>query len=219
MMYVRFLLSLRNVEDLLHERGSDVSHETIRFCWNRFGPMFAAEIREKRIDGMRAFSNWRWHVDEVFVKINGVRHYLWRAVDNKGEVLEAVVTRRRLRKAAFKFLRKRTQSGARRRSWSMWESLHRLTRCLESSRSILLAVIRGPPGPPPWLPRWHDSNTLRSGKSAFFDLGAEAVESTCSMLRLRHRPVHRDHVARMSLYHRVRELRSAQSRASMMAAS
>jgi putative transposase len=113
MMYVRFLLSLRNVEDLLHERGSDVSHETIRFCWNRFGPMFAAEIREKRIDGMRAFSNWRWHVDEVFVKINGVRHYLWRAVDNEGEVLEAVVTRRRLRKAASKFPRKRTHSRAR----------------------------------------------------------------------------------------------------------
>ena len=106
MMYVRFPLSLRNVEDLLHERGIDVSHETVRFWWNRFGPMFAAEIRRRRVDRMRAFSNWQWHVDEVFVKINGERHYLWRAVDHEGEVLEAVVTKRRNKKAALKFLRK-----------------------------------------------------------------------------------------------------------------
>ena len=106
MMYLRFPLSLRNVEDLLHERGIDVSHETIRFWWLRFGPKFAAEIRRKRVDRMRAFSNWRWHVDEVFVKINGERHYLWRAVDHEGEVLEAVVTKRRNKKAALKFLRK-----------------------------------------------------------------------------------------------------------------
>ncbi len=89
MMYVRFPLSLRNVEDLLHERGIDVSHETIRFWWNRFGPMFAAEIRKKRVQQLRSYSNWQWHLDEVFVKINGERHYLWRAVDHEGEVLEA----------------------------------------------------------------------------------------------------------------------------------
>jgi putative transposase len=106
MMYVRFPLSLRNVEDLLHERGIEISHETVSFWWNRFGPMFAAEIRRKRIDRMRAFSSWRWHVDEVFVKINGERHYLWRAVDHEGEVLEAVVTKRRNKRAALKFLRK-----------------------------------------------------------------------------------------------------------------
>jgi putative transposase len=106
MLYVRLPLSLRNVEDLLHERGIDVSYETVRFWWRRFGPMFAAEIRRKRIDRLRAFSNWRWHVDEVFVKINGERHYLWRAVDHEGEVLEAVVTKRRNKKAALKFLRK-----------------------------------------------------------------------------------------------------------------
>ena len=76
MMYVRFPLSLRNVEDLLHERGIEVSHETIRFWWNRFGPIFAAEIRKKRMDRMRAFSGWRWHLDEMFVKINGEGHYL-----------------------------------------------------------------------------------------------------------------------------------------------
>ncbi len=91
MMYVRFPLSLRNVEDLLHERGIDICHETVRYWWvNRFGPMFAAEIRRKRVHKMRAYSNWQWHLDEVFVKINGERHYLWRAVDHEGEVLEVL---------------------------------------------------------------------------------------------------------------------------------
>ncbi|KPP83099.1 MAG: IS6 family transposase [Oceanicaulis sp. HLUCCA04] len=106
MMYVRFPLSLRNVEDLLHERGIDVSHETVRFWWNRFGPKFAAQIRKKRADRMRAWPQWQWHLDEMFVKINGVTHYLWRAVDHEGEVLEAYVTKRRDRHAALKFLRK-----------------------------------------------------------------------------------------------------------------
>jgi len=106
MMYIRFPLSLRNVEDLLHERGIDISHEAVRFWWNRFGPMFAAEIRRNRASRMRAHSNWRWHMDEVFVKINGETHYLWRAVDHEGEVLESYVTKRRDRKAALKFIRK-----------------------------------------------------------------------------------------------------------------
>ena len=106
MMYVRFPLSLRNVEDMLHERGIDISHETVRFWWNRFGPLFAAEIRRSRVRRMRAYSNWQWHLDEVFVKINGELHYLWRAVDHEGEVLESYVTKRRDRKAALKFLRK-----------------------------------------------------------------------------------------------------------------
>ena len=106
MMYVRFPLSLRNVEDLLHERGIEVSHETVRFWWNRFGPMFAAEIRRKRVERMKAYSLWQWHLDEMFVKINGKKHYLWRAVDHEGEVLESFVTKTRDRKAALKFLRK-----------------------------------------------------------------------------------------------------------------
>ena len=105
-MYVRYPLSLRNVEDLLHERGIDICHETVRFWWNRFGPLFAAEIRKKRVQQLRAHSNWQWHLDEVFVKINGETHYLWRAVDHEGEVLESYVTKRRDRKAALKFLRK-----------------------------------------------------------------------------------------------------------------
>lgn len=68
--------------------------------------MFAAEIRRKRVQQLRAFSKWKWHVDEVFVKVNGKRHYLWRAVDHEGEVLEAVVTKRRNKRAALKFLKK-----------------------------------------------------------------------------------------------------------------
>ena len=71
MLYVRFPLSLRNVEDLLHERGIDICHETVRYWWNRFGSLFAAEIRRKRVQQMRAYSNWQWHLDEVFVKVNG----------------------------------------------------------------------------------------------------------------------------------------------------
>jgi putative transposase len=105
MMYIRFPLSLRNVEDLLHERGIDICHETVRFWWNRFGPMFASEIRKRRVEGLRS-SQWRWHLDEVFVKINGERHYLWRAVDHEGEVLESFVTKTRDMKAALKFLKK-----------------------------------------------------------------------------------------------------------------
>jgi len=105
MMYVRFPLSLRNVEDLLHERGVEISHETVRFWWHRFGPLFAAEIRKRRVEGMKS-SHWRWYLDEVFVKINGERHYLWRAVDHEGEVLESFVMKTRDKKAALKFLKK-----------------------------------------------------------------------------------------------------------------
>jgi putative transposase len=106
MMYVRYPLSLRNVEDLLAERGIGISHETVRFWWNRFGPMFAAEIRKRRVAHMRGYPQWRWHLDEVFVKINGKLCYLWRAVDHEGEVLEAVVTARRDNAAALKLLKR-----------------------------------------------------------------------------------------------------------------
>ena len=106
MLYVRYPLSLRNVEDLLHERGIEVSHETVRFWWNRFGPMFAAEIWRKRVNKMRSLPHWRWHLDEVFVKINGITHYLWHAVDHEGEVLEAYVSKKRDCKAALNFFGK-----------------------------------------------------------------------------------------------------------------
>ncbi len=106
MMYVRFPLSLRQVEDLLHERGIDICHETVRAWWNRFGPTFAAEIRKKRSARMRGTLQWRWHLDEVFVRINGKVRYLWRAVDHEGEVLEVFVTKRRNSEAALTFLKK-----------------------------------------------------------------------------------------------------------------
>ena len=106
MMYIRFPLSLREVEDMLHERGIDICHETVRAWWNRFGPMFAAEIRKKRVAAHRNWTQWRWHLDEVFVRINGETYYLWRGVDHEGEVLEVFVTKKRDYKAALRFLRK-----------------------------------------------------------------------------------------------------------------
>jgi putative transposase len=105
MMYVRYPLSLRQVEDLVFERGIDICRETVRFWWNRFGPMFADEIRKRR-NRDRSYSLWRWHVDEVFVRINGQAHYLWRAVDHEGEVLDVFATKRRDRRAALKFLKR-----------------------------------------------------------------------------------------------------------------
>ena len=101
-MYVRYPLSLRNVEDLLFERGIDICHEPVSFWWNRFGPLFAAEIRRRRVNCMRGFRHWRWHLDEVFVKINDERHYLWRAVDHEGEILESHVTTKRDKSRGFK---------------------------------------------------------------------------------------------------------------------
>lgn len=106
MLYVRYPLSLRNVEDLLFEHGIDICHETVRLWLNRFGPLFAADIKRQRISRMRGFRQWRWNVDEVFVKINGETHYLWRAVDHEGEVLESYVTKKRDKKAALRFFKK-----------------------------------------------------------------------------------------------------------------
>src|SRR5688572_2319386 len=106
MMYVRFPLSLRNVEDLLAERGIDICHETVRFWWNRFGPLFAADIRRQRVSRMRGFRHWKWNLDEMYVKINGEMMYLWRAVDHEGEVLESFVSKTRDKAAALKFMKK-----------------------------------------------------------------------------------------------------------------
>jgi transposase-like protein len=80
MMYVRYPLSLRNVEDLLFERGIDICHETVCRWWGRFGPMFADEIRLKRVQLMRPITHWKWRLEEVYVKINGEMRYLWRAM-------------------------------------------------------------------------------------------------------------------------------------------
>ena len=106
LLYIRFPLSLRQVEDLLHERGIDISHETVRFWWNRFGPIFAADLRKRQRRTARQHIQWRWHMDEVFVRVNGERRYLWRAVDHEGEVLEVYVTKTRDRRAALDFLKR-----------------------------------------------------------------------------------------------------------------
>ena len=106
LMYVRFPLSLRNVEDLLFERGIDICHETVRQWWNRFGPMFAADIRRQRVSRMRGFRHWQWHLDEMYVKITEETVYLWRAVDHEGEVLESYVTKTRDKAAALSFMKK-----------------------------------------------------------------------------------------------------------------
>jgi putative transposase len=117
MLYIRFPLSLQNVEDLLHERCVDVSHEKIRCWWHQFGPMFTAEVRKWRIRGMRSSPGW-WHLDAAFVKINVERHYLWRPADHEGEVLKSFVTKRRDRKDAVKLLRKTMKRMARLRCLS-----------------------------------------------------------------------------------------------------
>ena len=93
---------------MLFERGIDISHETVRFWWNRFGPMFGAEIRKRRVD-RQSSSRWRWHLDEVFARITSEPHDLWRAADHEGEVLEVCATKRRDRKAAPSFLRRTTK--------------------------------------------------------------------------------------------------------------
>ena len=117
LMYVRFPLSLRNAEDLLFERGIDICHGTVRHWWNRFGPLFAADIRRQRISRMRGFRHWmwhldEWHLDEMYVRVNGEMVYLWRAVDQEGEVLESYVTKTRDKAAALRFIRKALRHGS-----------------------------------------------------------------------------------------------------------
>ncbi len=107
MLYVRYPLSLRQVEDILHHRGIDITHETIRYWWTKLGPAIMKELKKKRAHSP---SNWRWHIDEVFVKINGELYYLWCAIDDEGTVLDCFATKRRDKKAAKKVLRKLVRS-------------------------------------------------------------------------------------------------------------
>jgi len=85
LMHVRFPISLRNVQDLLHERGIDVCQESVPLWVDRFGTYFAHKIRKRRSESMRRSRQWQCHLNEVFVKIRGERHYLWRAVNHEGE--------------------------------------------------------------------------------------------------------------------------------------
>ncbi len=100
-LYHRFNLSFRDVEDLLAERGVEVSYEAIR-CWcAKFGPQYARAIRRRR-----GRLGDIWHVDELFIKIRGERYYLWRAVDQDGDVIDILVTKKRDRRAAKRFFRR-----------------------------------------------------------------------------------------------------------------
>ena len=83
----------------------DVCHKSTRLWVDRFGTLFAKNIRKQRSSYMRQVKQWQWHLDEVFVKISGVQHYLWRAVDHEGEVFESFVTKKRDEAAALKFLK------------------------------------------------------------------------------------------------------------------
>jgi putative transposase len=100
-LYLRFQLSLRDVEDVLAERGLDVSYETVRRWVAKFGTAYAKRLRAGRPKPVG-----RWHLDEMFVSIGGRPMYLWRAVDAEGEVLDILVQRHRDKRAALKLLRK-----------------------------------------------------------------------------------------------------------------
>lgn len=100
-LYFRFSLSYRDVEDLLAERGIDVSYETIRRWAEKFGKSYARRLR-----CIRPKPSATWHIDEVFLKIGGKQFYLWRAVDDEGEVLNILLQSRRNTAAASKFLRR-----------------------------------------------------------------------------------------------------------------
>ena len=100
-LYVRFTLSFRDVEDLLTERGIMLSYETIRRWVNHFGPKIAADLRRRRPK-----PHTTWHLDEVYLKIDGRLVYLWRAVDAEGEVLDVLVQTTRNKQAALKLMRK-----------------------------------------------------------------------------------------------------------------
>ena len=100
-MYLRFALRFRDVEDLLAKRGITVSHETIRRWVVHFGPIYARRLRARRPP-----SPSRWHLDEVFVSIGGRQMYLWRAVDDEGEVLDFLVHTKRDKDGALRLMRK-----------------------------------------------------------------------------------------------------------------
>jgi len=100
-LYLRFTLSFRDVEDLLAERGIAVSYETVRRWVNHFGPIIAADLRKRR-----PTPHSIWHLDEVYLKIDGRMVYLWRAVDAEGEVLDVLVQSKRNKRAALKLMRK-----------------------------------------------------------------------------------------------------------------
>jgi transposase-like protein len=128
-LYLRFTLSFRDVDDLLAERGIAVSYETVRRWVNHFGPMIAAHLRKRRPK-----PHATWHLDEVYLKIDGRMVYLWRAVDAEGEVLDVLVQSKRDKHAALKLMRKLLKKYA--FALSGW----RLTTCGHTRRRPALSA-------------------------------------------------------------------------------
>lgn len=100
-LYYRFPLGFRDIEEVMAKRGVQLTCETVREWCRKFGPLYAAQLRKKR-----AKIGSKWHLDEVFLKMNGVQHYLWRAVDQNGATIDILVQPRRDRWAALHFFRK-----------------------------------------------------------------------------------------------------------------
>ncbi|WP_423140744.1 IS6 family transposase [Parablastomonas sp. CN1-191] len=111
LMYVRFPLSLRNVEDLLFERGIDICHETVRLWLKPFGPLFASDIGRQRVNRMRGFRHWRWHLDEMYVNRRAAKPTSmarWSTCGGRPGMrkLESYITRTRDKEAALRFMKK-----------------------------------------------------------------------------------------------------------------
>lgn len=124
-LYFRFGVSFRDVEEMMAVRGVEVSYETVRRWCDKFGKEFAAGLRRRR-----ARTGDKWHLDEVFLKINGAIHYLWRAVDQDGIVLDILVQPKRDRFAAMRFFRKLLRSTGRKPRVIVTDKL----RCRETDR-------------------------------------------------------------------------------------
>ena len=117
-LYHRFCLSFREVEELLAERGITVTYETIRQWCQKFGPDYARKLKKRQ-----GHLGDIWHIDEVFVTIHGQRQYLWRAVDQDGDVLDILVQRRRNQRAAERFFRCLLKSQGREPRWLVTDKL------------------------------------------------------------------------------------------------
>ncbi len=117
-LYHRFCLSFREVEELLAERGITVTYETVRQWCQKFGPAYARKFKKRqgRLGDI-------WHIDEVFVTIQGERHYLWRAVDLDSDVIDILVQRRRNQKAAERFFRRLLKGQGREPRWLITDKL------------------------------------------------------------------------------------------------
>src|ERR1700676_2803716 len=135
-VYHRFCLSFRDVEDLLAERGIIVSYETIRQWCRKFGPDYARRLKSKQ--GRLGDT---WYLDELFVRINGQQHYLWRAVDQDGDVIDILLQSRREQRAAERFLRRLLRGQGKEPFWIITDKLKSCSAA--SQRSCLVFLTKG----------------------------------------------------------------------------